>query len=736
MAEMGFEQEELAALDLPQELGQMAAAEGGLGAMAEEETTAAPQAVDDDILPDDVEPENSNIPIFENLDEGNLVEQLDDIPEGRSGVSSRATQGNDEATESMSKWKKTYDKALKLAKLDPETKKKTFPFEGASTVMMPFIMQAMLDFHSRVVPELVWAKNVVRNKTYGTQTEDKLARAIRTADYMNWQVTEEMPNWRPEADKMMLALPCVGTAYKKSWWNGDEQKVRSDMHHGDEIKFDCNYKTFDDAPEYFMDEEYTRNEVIGFIRGDAEWDMKEEDLPPQKDHPKPFEFLRAYMWIDLDEDGLEEPYEVVVYKETEAVVSVYPAYEEEDVVVNDDGEIVEVEMARIFTQYRFLPDPEGGPMGMGWGILLCDLFDSLNTTVRQMIDAGTLANLAGNSGLIDMQMSGGSGRGNRVQTGPIEVRMGELTPVTTGGKPLGQSVVQFPYSGPNQALFELTKFMEEQVRVMTNAAYNMDTNSQEAAMMYLARLQQGLKVPNSIVMRVYNSAREEFNKIARLNYIHYSDEKYNKVIDQAEPAKMRADFNPDDCDIRPAIDPSQGSDIERQQRAQIILDAAKEDQSGTLNIRQAYLDWLEALKVDDIESLAPEPSGEPDPMQELLVANMQRQAELEERGMAIQEARLELDRAEQMMKALKEGAEYGLEFDKTEAEIADLYASAFKKLWEIGMQGDDVITAVENIETRLIDKKAGAAAPALLESPASNPQQQAAPPQGGPPPTT
>lgn len=727
--------------------------------------------VDSDVMPDGATATKSGIEIIDQLDEGNLVDRLEDLDLGAQGVAYQVTSLCDEAKQTMGPWLAKYERALKLAKLEPESEKKTFPFENASIVMMPFILETMLDFHSRTVPELVWAKRVVATRIYGRETEEKTQRADRVADYMNFQISEEIPYWRPQQDKLLLALPCVGTAYKKTYYDGDEQQIQSELLQGDEVIFNMDYCTFEEAPDKFVEEEYTRNEVLTYIRGDQQWKLDEDILPLQRDHPKPFEFIRAWTWLDLDDDGLTEPYEVVLYKETETVVSVYPAYDEDEIVTNEDGEIVKVKMLKIFTQYRFLPDPEGGPMGMGWGILLGDLFDAINTNMRQMIDAGTLSNLAGNSGLIDAQMSGGSGRGNRQQSGPIEVRMGELTPVTTGGKPLGQSVVQFPYSGPNQTLFNLLEYMVTQIRNMTNSALNMETNSQEAAMMYLARLQQGLKVPNSIVMRVYDAAKDEFKKIAELNFKHWSNSKYNCVVQltpppepppqpqqqqqqpegqpgpavgppptpegqpqlpppqaavpaaapEPEEADMRADFNPDDCDIRLATDPSQGSDIERQQRADLVLQEAKTQPQQILNLREAYMNWLEALNVADIEGLAPPPSNEPDPMQKMMLANMQREAELAQKEMDIREARLNLDQQKETVKAMREGAEYGLKFDEAEATIMAKYAEAFKKLWEIGMAGDDPVRTVQDIEKRLIDRVDSAPPPVPLESPRSNP---------------
>lgn len=256
-------------------------------------------------------------------------------------------------------------------------------------------------------------------------------------------------------------------------------------------------------------------------------------------------------------------------------------------------------------------------------------------------------------------------------------------------------------------------------------------------MMYLARLQQGLKVPNSIVMRVYECAKREFKAIALLNFKHHSDSKYNRVLDEKQDFNMRQDFNPEDCDIQTAIDPSQGSDIERQQRADVVLQEAKGQPQAVLNLRLAYLNWLEALGYPEPEELAPEPSGEPDMMQKVMLANLQREASLAQRDMTLKEVKLEFERIEIMAKVTKQMQDAGLAIDKQEAEITDLYATAMKKLWEIGLlNGDDgdAVDTVLDIEGRVIDGQAASLElPQPVDSAIAQKEAQAAAPQGGPP---
>ncbi len=655
---------------------------------------------DQDQLTEDFEIEESEDPadptLLSFLDRNNLVDELIDA----DGDAARIINSYHDANNSMQKWRKKYKKALKLAKLEPEADHKTFPFDGASVVMMPFILESMLDFSSRAAPDLVWTKNVVNGRIYGKNTSDKNEREERVAEYMNHQLSEMIPNWRHEYDKALLTLACVGSFYKKTYWDSEIGEVRSDVVSSDELIFNQDYKCFEEAPDKFQLCKYSRNEVISFIRGDQKWAMDENDF--DEDEPD-FTFYECYTWLDLDEDGLTEPYIVIICEKNEQIVFVAPYFDEDSIIYNDDGEVIRVKALNYFTPYTFIPDPAGGPLGLGWGILLGPMYDAINTTIRQLIDAGTLSNTAANSGLINIDTT--TGRGNSIQSGPIEVKMGQLTPVTTRGTSgsLSQNVVQFPFSGPNQTLFQLTDYLIGSSRNLTTAASTIEANAGEAASLYLARLQQGLKVPNAIIMRVYESAKEEFKKIARLNHKHYSDKKYNRVLDRDQNYSMEQDFNPKDCDIVMVSDPSKGSELERAARASAVLEEAKVQPAQILNLRQAYIDWLEVMKTPDIDLIAPEPTGEVDPMQQMFLAQQQMEAEFRNRDMAAKERRLMLEEQRTALEAAKQMSNLGIQADKTESEIALNYAKALKTIVDSNDQKlEQSIATIKNIEESFI----------------------------------
>ena len=630
------------------------------------------------------------------LEQGNIVDQL----ENNADATAKTLELFGKAKASMAGWLKKYKNALNLAKLiptagDTEITEKNFPFEGASLAMLPFVTEAMIDFNSRSAPELVWSEHITAMKVYGgpkkqpmkqaqspeelqgqqqqqaqvKESDDlKLARSERASKYMQYQLSEKMVSWRDEQDKNLMVLPCVGTSYKLSYFDYDKGEVQSDLYLANEIIFDHGCSNFRDAKHVFIELDLTRNEVITFIRGIDKWDLKEDDLEEEVDS---FKFIKAFTLFDIDGDGLKEPYCAIICDTTSKIVALYPYFAQDTINRNEKDEIISVDTIDCITQYKFLPDPAGGPMGLGWGILFGPMFSSINASLRQLIDAGTFQNVAGSSGFITTDLA--SGLGNSTQSGPIDLALGMFSPINTRGGNLRDSIFQPPAAGPSPVLFQLLEYLIQSARGMTNASVNIESMPGEAAALYLARLKQGLKVPNSIIMRIYSAAKQEKQKIGLLNYRHFDDEAYNKVLDEDVAHSMESDFNPDDCDIRLAVDPAQGSDIERIQLAETVLQEAKTQPQQVLNLRLAYVDWLKAMGHPDVEAMAPEPDPNAvDPMQQMMVAQMQMEAELKQKGLQIREQKMNIETHALALKGAAQAQELEFESAKKEREVYEV----------------------------------------------------------------
>jgi hypothetical protein len=212
-------------------------------------------------------------------------------------------------------------------------------------------------------------------------------------------------------------------------------------------------------------------------------------------------------------------------------------------------------------------------------------------------------------------------------------------------------------------------------------------------------------------MRVYDCAKKELQKISELNYKHYDDEKYNKFLDLDIQASMEKDFNPKDFDIKMVADPSQGSDIERVQRAQVVYDMATDPSrpNPALDPRKATEDLLEVMSTQNIEELMPLPDpnarNPADEMQQAMIAGQMADIELRKQDQDLRAQDLQLKQLKQQLeqqKAALEGAktmsELGLKADEQEAKITLMYAQTLEKMANFGMSAESAMSFTKNIE--------------------------------------
>lgn len=605
----------------------------------------------------------------------NLVPELDDdvLREIHKQISEQ--YADDE--ESMSDYLKSYESALELARMDSskiETK-----LENGAKVMMPYIMEAAVDFNARVVmeylskPELVYAEIQGMNPE-GPQAEailkDRERRASRVSKYSNYVLGPKVMRWRRITDKEMIALPIVGTTYKKMWHDPVSGKPKNGLCMADEIIFSQKVECFEDAPQVAHKMTIGRNYMVSMKRAGL-WEFDEDKLAEKQGE---FEFLEIQFTFDLDGDGYEEPYIAMLCKDTDQIVRIVANFEPEDIRYSLNGEVIHISKTNYITQKQLIPDPDGKPVGLGFGILLHDIFHTINTNVRQLIDAGTLSNLAANTGLISQGVQPRGNQANKFQTGEIKMEMGVLKTVqVAGGATLRDSIVQPPFAGPNAVLFQLLGHLEESARRMSVAGMQVEANANEAASLYLARLQQALKAPNAMMWRVSECFQQEFYCLFTLLAKYGDDADYQNFLD--EPASIATDFDLTDCDIKPCVNPSQGSDFERMMRAQVVLEKASQAPQMH-NMYEAYKDYYEASGVVGVESILPPPDPNAvDPMQQLQMQYMAMEAEFRNRDLSVKEQELAI-------KQMKAVSEMRAQMIKIQSEIETAEADRVKTLTE------------------------------------------------------
>lgn len=639
-------------------------------------------------------------------------------------IKQRVTDGYNQDEQSMKDYIDKYNKVLLLASMnDNSSGDKTFPFVGASKIMLPQLAKAAVEFNSRTVPEVVNRRDIATVKVWGYDDPVKQAKAERRSSAINWQLKKGIKGWTKRMDRALLLLPVVGMVFKKKWY--EDGKIQECLITADRMIFDHDADSFAEAPRkshwFMMDANVYESQVrLGVY---AEIDAhKIEDKSKQPPVDKPLKLVESHCTLDLDHDGYCEPYIVTFCDCCDTVVRIVRRYAESDVECKD-GQVVEIDGEEFFTQAGFIPDLEKAALYTGWGFMMYDALEAINTMMRQIIDAGTLNNTAMNSGFISSNLK----TPGRSKKGRPELILGQLTPLDMGGgQKLGDMIWTPQFQGVSQSFYTVLQDLKQQIDQYTTASQSMDVTAGEAASLYLARLQQALKVPNAITSRVYESLSDEFQRISDLMKRYLPEDKYLEIVNwypeiptevqtayeqavqqyqQMQPqfpmmlaqgmtpppppkdphqvamSKVRKDDDfADELDILTTADPSLGSEQERIARAEIIAERA-------MNVPgydkyETEKKFLSAIGECDIDIILPKPNNEPDPMAmaqlEWTKADTERMkaeaatkmseiqrkqvtTHMDERKLALDEAKSEADLEKTMSETMKNLAQIDLQ---------------------------------------------------------------------------
>lgn len=595
--------------------------------------------------PESVEIEEHTLPpeLRAILDAENILETLDEATV--TDVQYRVTQGYDLDRKSMDDYLDRYEKIIQIATMRDDMGDKTFPFVGASKVMQPMLAQAAIEFNSRTVPEVVNRQDVAHIKLWGKPKADKAAKAERRALAINWQLKKGIDRWPQNTDRAMLLLPVVGMYFRKKWWS--DGRICESLITADKMIYNHDADSFNDAPRkshwFFCD----RNDYESYVRSGYYAPIPAHDTDGKDKQPRieaDIKLIESHCTLDLDHDGYCEPYIVTFCECCDTVVKIERRFHERDVTYYD-GKVVSIKGEEFFTQAGFIPNLEKAAVYDGWGQLLFDMFESMNTMLRQMIDAGTLNNTAMNSGFISSNIKAPG----RTKSARVELILGQLTKVDTGSGTSLKDMIWTPqFQGVSQSFYQMYQDLREEVMQYITASQSLDVAAGEAASLYLARLQQALRVPNAIASRVYQSLSDEFKRIDTLMRLYMGEAEYKSIIDwQPEvPEDVKAQYAqamqmweqngkamgmppPDDpqavadatvskagdfeedFSIITTADPSMGSEQERIARAEMIVQRA--ENMPAYNRYECEKNYLKAIGETEIDKLLPMPSNEPAP---------------------------------------------------------------------------------------------------------------------------
>lgn len=513
------------------------------------------------------------------------------------------------------------DLAMQIAK------EKSFPWPNCSNVAFPLVTIAALQFHARAYPAIISGTEVVKCRTGYEPTPDKTAIAEAVSKYMSYQVLEQDTAWEEGHDRLLLNYAIVGCAFVKSYYSTRQRSNTSEVVLAKDLVVNYYAKSIETArckthvfPEH-------RNDILTGIRSDAPkyrdvsarpWFLasaqpltdpapRDGTQAPQSSLSTPFTFLEQHTWLDLDDDGYEEPYVVTIEERSREVVRIVARWErEEDITYNSRHQVVSIRSTEYFTKYGFIPSPDGSIYDLGFGVLLGPLNESVSSAINQLMDAGTMSIGAG----------GFLGRGAKIRGGVYTFSPFEWKRVDSTGEDLAKSIFPLPVREPSNVLFSLLSLLIDYTNRISGATETMvgeNPGQNTPAETSRSMIEQGMKVYSAIFKRTWRAMKEEFRKLYILNALF-------------APVKYRHLFLSDPNDICPAADPNIVSDSERFMRASAI--AQRASTTPGYDPAAVELNFLKSLRVDNPQQFYKgfDPATQPkDPR--IVVAEMKTQLE-------------------------------------------------------------------------------------------------------------
>ena len=518
--------------------------------------------------------------------------------------------------ESRQEWADSYREGLNLLGFKYVTR--TEPFRGASSVTHPVLAEAVTQFQAQAYKELLPADGPVRTQILGALSVPKEEQSKRVKDFMNYQIMDQMKEYEPEFDQMLFYLPLSGSTFKKVYYDDLLGRAVSKFIPAEDLVVPYSATSLEDAEAIIhviriSQNDLRKQQVNGFYK---DIDLGEPPITEDKLKQKELElegisangtedmYTILEMHVNLDLEGFEDvnpedgeptgvrlPYIVTIDEANSKILSIRRNYKAEDPLKKKQD---------YFVHFKFLPGL--GFYGLGLIHMIGGLSRTATVALRQLLDAGTLANLP----------AGFKTRGVRMRDDAQPLQPGEFRDVDVPGGNIKDQFMQLPFKGPDQTLLQLLNVVVGAGQRFASIADMQvgDGNQGAAVGTTVALLERGSRVMSAIHKRLYVGMKSEFRLLAQV-FKTYLPPVYPYDVPGASRQIKVQDFD-DKIDILPVADPNIFSQTQRISLAQSQLQLAQSNPQMH-NLYQAYRSMYDALGVKDVNAILP-PPAQPVPM--------------------------------------------------------------------------------------------------------------------------
>ena len=534
----------------------------------------------------------------------NLAEFIDDRELGR--LSSELVSLAKSDLDSRKDWEETYIKGLE--QLGMKIEDRSTPWPGACGVQHPILAEAVVRFQAQTITEIFPNSGPVKIKMLGKMTPEKEKQALRVKEYMNYLITEEMPEYRSETEKMLFNLALAGSAFRKVYWDPSMGRPCSMFIPAEELLVSYGSPSLEMAERVTHVMKKTANEVrklqvsgfykdvdLGHGRDDqTSIEEKYDDLTGDSPSFSADDRHTLYeMHVDWDLAGFEDqdggedtgvalPYVITVDVGSSEVLSIRRNWIEDDEFKRRRNH---------FVHYEYLPGM--GFYGFGLIHLIGGMAKSATSLLRQLVDAGTLSNLPG----------GLKARGLRIKGDDSPIMPGEFRDVDVPGGAIRDNITFLPYKDPSNVLHELLKnIVEEGRRFASISDMNIsDMNQQAPVGTTLAIIERSMVSMNAIQARIHYAMKKEFKILSRI-VRDYLPEDYEWEVDDGEMMKTK-DFD-GRLDVIPVSDPNSSTMAQRIMQYQAALQLAS-TAPDIYNLSELHRQMLDVLGIQDADVIVP-----------------------------------------------------------------------------------------------------------------------------------
>jgi len=536
----------------------------------------------------------------------NIADTIDE--QSLTDIATNSIENFQADKDSRGDWESMFERGFDLLglKLEPGSE----PFEGACTAVHPLLIESAVKFQSKASQELFPSGGPVKTNILGKSTSEKQMQANRVQNFMNYQLTEQMPEYFDEFERMLFHLPLIGSAFKKVYYSSTFKRPVSEFIPIDQFYVSYYATDLRNADRYthviYRSPVELQKDILAGVYKDIEIPIPQQanitpftqkidtilGLSPSYDKDPQYILLEQHCYLDIENKKQSLPYIVTVEEQTRQVLSIRRNYEPDD---------PNMEKRSHFVHYRFVPG--FGFYGLGLIHFLGNLTMSATAAMRSLIDAGQFANLPG----------GFKAKGLRMVGDNDPISPGEFKEVEATGMDLAKAIIPLPYKEPSSTLFQMLQFVAAAGQRFADSTEQVisDAASYGPVGTTMALLEASSKFFTAIHKRLHKSQRDEFRILAKIDY-DYLPAEYPYDVPFEDRSIFKNDFD-GRVDIVPVSDPNIPSNAHRMMLANMALQMAQQSPPGMFNLEALNRTILHAANMPNLEEILP-PKIEPKPM--------------------------------------------------------------------------------------------------------------------------